>query len=290
MDAVESPQVELAWLRNLASYWLWVHRTRPARASGRVYTGDISIYYQSCGSGEPVMMLHGGFSSADTWAPQVVALAPHYHTVAIDSRGHGRTTLGRLSLTYRQMARDAVTLIESLDLGPVHLVGWSDGGCTALAVAMERPELLRSMTLLGTSYNTDNYSADAWRAIDDFLRPTAAELLVVRAMRYLMSPEPWDGSAFVERMTEMWMTLPDFTLEDLRRIETPTLVIGCDRDKFLSHEGDPLSVFRATAEAMPNATLEVITGGSHSVSILRPSEVNSLILDFLTQCKTGSAR
>ena len=262
-------------------YRLWLVRARPESARGRATVGDISIYYHSCGQGEPVLMLHGGFMYAETWAGQIPSLALGHHVVAPDSRGHGRTTLGTRPLTYRQMADDAAGLVERLGLGRVHLVGWSDGGCTSLAMALQRPDLVRSIVLLGTPFNTDNYSEEARRKIEGILRPRSLSMLGLRSIRRMLTSEPEKGGEFLEKMAGMWRELPDFSREELGRIEAPTLVIGCDRDEFLSLWPDPLQVFKETAEAIPGARLSLVRGGTHSVCIERPLEVNTLILKFL---------
>jgi len=262
-------------------YYLWMLRARPEREKGRVDVGDASIFYLSYGRGEPVLMLHGGFAYAETWAGQIPALAQRYRVIAPDSRGHGHSTLGTEPITYRRMADDMAALVEKLGLGGVHLVGWSDGGCTSLAMALQRPDLVRSMVLLGTPFNTDNYSAESWRQMEIILNPRSLSGLGLRATRRMMTPEPHRGGEFLEKMSKMWMSLPDFTTQDLGRIEAPTLVIGCDRDEFLSLWPDPLQVFKDTAAAIPGARLEVIRGGTHLVGLERPREVNRLILDFL---------
>jgi pimeloyl-ACP methyl ester carboxylesterase len=232
-----------------------------------------------------VLLLHGGFTCAETWAGQIPALARDYRVIATDSRGHGRTTLGEGPLTYRRMAGDAAELIRRLGLGQVHLIGSSDGGCTGLALAFERPELVRSLTLLGTPYSTDNYTDEAKKKIKRLLRPSSISMLALRALRRLLTPEPERGREFLGVMTRMWTGLPDFTREELGRIEAPVLVIGCDRDEFLSLTPDPLQVFRETAEAIPGARMEVVKGGTHNVHIERPGAVNRLILDFLREAR-----
>jgi pimeloyl-ACP methyl ester carboxylesterase len=239
------------------------------------------MYYRRYGAGEPVMLLHGGFMFAEAWAGQFPGLSRHRLLIAPDSRGHGRTTLGTRELTYRQMAEDFAALIEALELGPVHVVGSSDGGTTALALAMRRPELVRGLVLLGAPFNTSNYSREAWRVIEAFLRPCGLELNALRALRRLLTPEPRLGGEFTRRMSAMWMGLPDFTAEELASITAPVLVVGCDRDEFLSLWEDPLKVFKDTAAAIPGARLEVIRGGTHAVHEQKPREVNRLILDFL---------
>ena len=273
--------MSMSWLLVYAAYLLWVLRTRPGSGKGRIDVDDISIFFHCYGKGEPVLLLHGGFAFSEMVAGQVPALARRYQVITMDSRGHGRTTLGDLPLDYRQLAADTAGLIEKLGIGPVHLVGWSDGGCAGLALALERPDLLRSLVLTGTPFNTSNYSDEARREIARFLRPYSTTLLTLRAFHRLMNPEPGSWKPFLERMTSMWTELPDFTIEELGRMETPTLVIGCDRDEFLSPAGDPLHVFRETAEAIPNARLEVIPGGTHSVQMDKARNFNRLVLEFL---------
>jgi pimeloyl-ACP methyl ester carboxylesterase len=79
----------------------------------------------------------------------------------------------------------------------------------------------------------------------------------------------------------MWIELPDFTVEELRRIEAPTLVVACDKDEFLSLTEDPLQVFKETAEAIPNARMVFIPGGTHSVQLEKARALNSLVIEFL---------
>ncbi len=262
-------------------YFLWTMREHPAEEKGMVDVGDAGIFYRTWGRGEPVLLLHGGFVFAETWAGQIPALAQRYRAVAPDSRGHGRSTLGTKPLTYRQLADDMAALVEKLGLGGVHLVGWSDGGCTGLAMALQRPDLVRSMVLLGTPFNTDNYTAEARKEIDKVLKPRSLFMLGLRFMRRLMTSEPHRGGEFLEKMTRMWRGMPDFTVQDLGRIEVPTLVIGCDRDEYLSLWPDPLQVFKDTAAAIPGARLEVVRGGTHFVSLERSREVNAFILSFI---------
>jgi pimeloyl-ACP methyl ester carboxylesterase len=280
-DLKQSLRMSANFTLAYSRYRLWMLRARPVNSKGREDGGDINIFYHSYGQGEPVLMLHGGFMFAETWAGQIPALALRHQVIAMDSRGHGRTTLGTRPLTYQQMADDAAALIERLGLDGVHLIGWSDGGCTSLAMALQRPDLVRSMVLLGTPFNTDNYTEEAVRKIEAILRPRSLSMLGLRSTRRLMTDEPERGQEFLEKMTRMWRESPDFSQDDLGRIEAPTLVIGCDRDEFLSLWPDPLQVFKDTAAAIPGAKLSLVHGGTHSVCIERPHEVNTLIVKFL---------
>lgn len=284
-ELAQSARMGVALARACATYGPWRLRHGRENLKGHVEVDDICIYYRCYGRGEPVLLLHGGFMCAEAWVGQIPALARDYRVIATDSRGHGRTTLGEGPVTYRRMAGDAAELIRRLGLGRVHLIGSSDGGCTGLALALERPELVRSLTLLGTPYSTDNYTDGARRKMERLLRPSSISMLALRALRRLLTPEPERGREFLGVMTRMWTELPDFTREELGRVEAPVLVIGCDRDEFLSLTPDPLQVFRETAEAIPGARMEVVKGGTHNVHLERPGAVNRLILDFLREVR-----
>ncbi len=280
-ELLQSARMGFGFTRCYAACRLWMLRHGTEHLKSWVEADDISIFYHCYGRGEPVLLLHGGFMFAETWAGQIPALARHYRVIAVDSRGHGRTTLGEGPINYRRMAGDTAALIAKLKLGAVHLVGWSDGGCTSLAMAIDHPELVRSVTLLGTPFNTDNYSDAARRKIQEMVKPGSPAMIALLALRRLLTPEPERGDEFAEKMRSLWTELPDFTREELGRIQAPVLVIGCGRDEFLSLAPDPLQVFKDTATAIPGARLEVIPGGTHSVNLERPKAVNRPILEFL---------
>ncbi|MBM3957922.1 MAG: alpha/beta hydrolase, partial [Gemmatimonadetes bacterium] len=212
---------------------------------------------------------------------QVPALAGAHRVVTMDSRGHGRTTLGSAGLSYRRMARDAYLLLEELGTGPAYVVGWSDGGCTALYMALLYPESVAGIALIGTSYNTGNYSERSLRLMESLLRPGSAGLLAARAAWSAAAPEPRRWGQFAGEMRRMWRNEPDLTPGDLGHVTVPALVIGCDRDEFLAWPGDPLKVFRETAQAVPRAEMRVIPGGTHTVLVRRPAELNAALLEFL---------
>jgi len=114
-------------MKTVVSYAEWIFRARPRSSKGRINVDDIDFFFRRFGSGRPVLLLHGGFMFAETWAGQIPALSADYLLFAPDVRGHGRTTLGTRPLTYRQLADDALGLIEALGKGPAHVVGWSVG-------------------------------------------------------------------------------------------------------------------------------------------------------------------
>src|SRR5579871_4047618 len=96
----------------------------PASSSGYAPVNGIRVWYATFGSGEPVILLHGGLANANYWGNQVRALAPHYRVVVMDSRGHGRTTRNGQPYGYDLMASDVLALMDYLRIPKATVVGW----------------------------------------------------------------------------------------------------------------------------------------------------------------------
>src|SRR3954462_13056167 len=105
---------------------------------------------------EVVLLLHGGLSNSELLLDMVEpTLAAKYALVAFDRRGHGRTADTAAPFHYDEMAAETVAVVERVVDGPVHFVGWSDGGIVSLLVALQRPELVRRVVLIGAVFHYD---------------------------------------------------------------------------------------------------------------------------------------
>jgi pimeloyl-ACP methyl ester carboxylesterase len=282
----------LSSCRAAVAFFAWRLRHRPR--VHRVRTDDIEIRCHDYGRvgdlGTPVLLLHGGFGVAESWLGQIPALAAGRRVLVPDSRGHGRTTLGKRSITYRGMGTDAADLLDSLGVGAAHVVGWSDGGCSAIGLALQRPDLVRSLALLGTPAHADDYTPAARRSLEAFVRPEGATMRVIRLVHRAMSGRPEDWAPFLEQLTQVWLTSPDYTSEELARITAPALVLGAEYDEFLSlWPGDPLRVFRACADRLPAGLLEVVPEATHLLPFARAGEVNRRLLAFFETVESAGS-
>src|SRR5262249_52398620 len=130
-----------------------------AREHGRMPTIDITghpTWYIDCdtANGPPVLLLHGGLSNSDLLLDTIGGpIARAHRIVAFDRRGHGRTADTDDPFHYDEMATEAVAVLERVVGGPAHLVGWSDGGIVALLVALERPDLVDRLVLIGVDFH-----------------------------------------------------------------------------------------------------------------------------------------
>ncbi len=114
------------------------------------------IYYETTGKGEPLLLLHGGFGTNEDFAHQTAELAKHFKVYAFERPGHGHTADTPGPFSFDIMTRYTTDFIETLELAPAHLVGWSDGAIVALLVAISRPDLVKRVVSIGGSFNPDS--------------------------------------------------------------------------------------------------------------------------------------
>jgi pimeloyl-ACP methyl ester carboxylesterase len=235
----------------------WVHRSPSARP-GR----------------ETVLVLHGGMSCSDDFLP---ALEPYlgqaYDLVAFDRRGHGYTRDTDAPFHYAAMAQEVIGVIEHLGGGPLHLVGWSDGGIAALLVSLARPDLVARQVLIGANFHHDGIVFDSPDEEAGAQSPMGAAMERAYAQRSPDGPEHYPVvDAKFERMAR---TEPTLEAADLRQVRTPTLVLAGDDDMVrLDHTV-------ALYEALPAGQLGIVPGTSHALPVEKPAQVCALVTDFL---------
>jgi pimeloyl-ACP methyl ester carboxylesterase len=239
--------------------------------SGMAPVNDIQMYYAVYGQGEPVLLIHGGVQHADIWGFQVPALAERYKVIVADSRGHGRSTRSEKPFGYELMADDYLALLDHLGIDKVALVGWSDGGIIGLDIAIRHPERLSRLFAYGANYtpegvkatvaNDPTFNAAIARAGEDYAR---------------LSPTPTEYDAFVEQISKMWATEPNYTKAQLQAITVPTVIFDGDHDEAIepAHTAE-------MAQLIPDAKLVIMKDASHFAMWQHPDEFNAIVLDFL---------
>jgi pimeloyl-ACP methyl ester carboxylesterase len=237
-----------------------------------VDANGVLTYYEEHGSGDPLLLLHGGLSSAADMGMQTPALAERYRVILPERRAHGHTADVDGPISYDLMADDTISFMDALGTGPGHLVGWSDGGDVGLLVAIKRPDLVRKLVLMGANFSADGLTPEAAASFDPD-SPTSA-VPVMRDMWKAAAVDPDRFDAVLDKMTHCWF---DYAIPpaDLARIAAPTLVMVGD-DDIVRYE-HTIELF----ETIPDAQLAVIPGASHLAPIEKPELVNQLVLDFL---------
>lgn len=261
------------------------HKVRPTSGAGATISiSDISIYCDDQGQGDPVVLLHGGIMDHQSWGNQIPVLSRRYRVISPDTRGHGRTTDSPKPFSYWQFAEDLIGLLNALNLPTAHLVGLSDGGCTALLLGIHHPERVSKLVLLGTPYHLSNYT-EGVREAQAALTPerffaaqdqSSAVVEVVRKCERLYPTEEAWRAYWKKLIEQVWVNEPRLRLEDLARIQSPTLILHGDNEALISK-----SASLEMTEAIPGAVLSIVPEAGHASAQENPEFVNASIMSFL---------
>jgi pimeloyl-ACP methyl ester carboxylesterase len=239
--------------------------------------GDIKVWYRVEGQGEPVLLLHGGFGSADHWKKLAPILKTHFLLIEPDSRGQGRTTGTDAPITYGRMAFDAIGLLDYLGIRSAHVIGHSDGGCTTLHLLLDYSDRVRSATLIGTPFNTDNYPPKVFEELQNAMRElrTGGDFAGLKTRTSALLPDPAYWPTLVDKLGSTWLTEPKFSVGELGTIATPVLVVRAGTDQYL-----PAFVFDQLAAAIPNSRVIDLPKATHNVANEFPQELAAGFADL----------
>jgi len=261
------------------------------------------LCYVDQGAGAPVVFVHGAWMDLRYWEPQREAVAEKYRFISYTLRYHGTSPWpddGKHYSTATHLG-DLMAFIRQLDAGPVHLVGLSMGGRLATLVALEHPDLLRSLTVLEPPLHDlldDVPEAqsvrDEWKKAFEELRMVAQSGDAIRATKlfYELVNDQSAGALDAQSEPLRQMVLdnartvplalsarpPAFSRATLRGITLSTLVV--------SGEQSPRSLILIDdiiAKCIAGSRLAVIPEAAHLMSYQNPSAFNDVLLDFLAR-------
>ena len=250
---------------------------------------DININYEIIGDGQPLLFIHGLGSSLRDWEEQVPVFSKKFKVITLDLRGHGQTDKPKGPYSISMFAEDIAELIKSLKVDPVHVVGISLGGAIGFHLAINHPYITKSLVVVNMSASVPIKTLKEKQMF--FLRVLIVKMMGMRKMgevlakRLFIKPEQEE---LRERMASRWAendkkaylsslkTLKNWSvLERLHEIKCPTLVVSADEDY------TPLSAKEEYTALIPNAKLVVIEDARHAVSVEKPGELNTILMDFL---------
>ena len=200
---------------------------------------DAEIYYEVIGSErKPVLLfLHGGFGSIEDFNSIVDYLSKDYRIIGIDNRGHGKSTLGRLDLTYEHIQKDVERVIEHLNVDKLNVIGFSDGGIVGYRLASMTSTPIEKLVTIGADWHVkyleavrdifSGITSESWRK----KFPETYELY------QKVNPEP-DFERFTKSIINMWTDTSSSGLpsERVRNISCPTLIVRGDDDHLVSKQ------------------------------------------------------
>jgi pimeloyl-ACP methyl ester carboxylesterase len=253
-----------------------------------VNVGDISMYYEVNGAGEPLVLLHGLGSTIRDWERQVPIFAQRYQVITGDMRGHGRSSKPPGPYSVPQFTADVVELLHQLQVESAHILGLSMGGMIAFQMAVDTPQLVKSMVIVNSG---PELVPRTWREhLGIWQRLLISRLMGPQKMGEVISqrlfPEP-HKTEMAQTMATRWAendkaaylaatkALIGWSVaEQLPHINCPTLVISADQDY------TPVSAKEAYVKQMPQARLQVIQNSRHATPIDQAEEFNRAVLQF----------
>ena len=229
------------------------------------------IWYAAYGSGQPVILLHGGLGHSGNWAYQVPALTGNgYRAIVIDSRGHGRSTRDEQPYTYELMASDVVAVMDTLGIEKASVVGWSDGACTGMILASNSPARIE-----GVFYFACNMDPSGTKEF--VMTPIIQRCFNRHVKDYAqLSATPDKFDEFSEAVGLMQRTQPNYSAEDLAQIGVPVAIIHSEHDEFIKREHAEY-----LAGSIPGAEFIYLPGVSHFAPLQNPGQFNRAMLAFL---------
>jgi pimeloyl-ACP methyl ester carboxylesterase len=257
---------------------------------GTAHVNGTQLYYETAGSGDALVLIHGHTLDVRMWDDQFETFASHYHVIRYDMRGYGRSSLPGDALF--SPADDLAALLSYLGIARAHVLGLSRGGVVAIDFALMYPQLTDTLIVADTALR--EFPWQAFGAFTEAVKSAAAgEGINVARQRWqqgaLFAPalEQPRVAARLAQMVEdysgwHWLhqepvrVLQPPPTEQLAALHMPTLVIVGERD---------LPEFQAIAELLhqrvPNASRVVIPGVGHMSNMEDPVYFNERVLEFL---------
>jgi pimeloyl-ACP methyl ester carboxylesterase len=206
--------------------------TTETKGLGRyAQVNGLNLYYETLGTGRPLILLHGGLGSGEMFGPTLPQLAEHHQVITPDLQGHGRTADIDRPIDIRLMADDIAALIDHLGLEKPDIVGYSLGGGVALQTAVKYPDKVRRLVVASANIRRDAIPPEML-AQQEQVNAAAAEFLKDTPMYQLyqrVAPHPEDFPRLLDKMGESMAQDFDFT-EEVRGLQVPTLIVAADAD------------------------------------------------------------
>ena len=197
----------------------------------RAAVNGIELYYETHGTGRPLVLLHGGLGSGEMFGPILPALSDHHQVVTVDLQAHGRTADIDRPFDLGSMADDIGALIDHLELERPDVVGYSLGGGVALHTAARVPDKVRRLVTVSANLRRDAIYPEMFEQQGQ-VSAAAEEFMVGTPMHELyqrVAPRPQDFGRLLDKIGAFMAKDFDFT-DELLALRVPTLVVCADAD------------------------------------------------------------
>jgi pimeloyl-ACP methyl ester carboxylesterase len=233
----------------------------------------LRLYYEIHGSGRPLVLLHGGLLTIDfMFAPMLPTLVARGQVIAIELQGHGRTADAGRAMSFDLLADDVAALLAHLGIEQADVFGFSLGGLVGWSLVMRHPEVVGRFVVASADYRSRDADPDEVPGP----MPTDADFQAMRAAYEAVAPDPSHFDALGQQVGTMVNNdYVGWTADDLRAMETPTLVLVGDRDFIRVTDA------AEAADLLPYGQLAVLPGTTHMDMTRSPERLLAMVVPFL---------
>jgi pimeloyl-ACP methyl ester carboxylesterase len=199
--------------------------------TGHASVNGVNYYYAIYGSGEPLLLLHGGLGQIEMFGPNLARLAQSRTVIGVDLHGHGRTGLGTREISLIDMGRDMAAVLKTLGHEKVDVLGYSLGAGVAFQLAAQHPEVVRRLALASCVIGTDGFypemlpqQAAVGAAMAEHMKDTPMYKSYVA-----VAPHPEEFPKLLDRMGEYMRKSYDWS-GDVKKLTMPVMLIYADSD------------------------------------------------------------
>ena len=260
--------------------------------------GDINMYYEVHGKGEPLLLIMGLGSDMTSWIFQIQEFSKKYRVIVFDNRGVGGSAAPHTPYSTEFMADDTAGLLDALEVDKAHILELSLGGMIAQELALKYPQRVKSLILATTAVGPRSW---ATHVLGTMLRLNQEgvnqETLTTLRLSWLFTDKFFDNPELVRTVIDTMLANPypqpvhayarqfdaateHDTRDRIGKISAPTLVLVGKEDILL-----PIQMSEELAAGIPNAELVVLEGGGHGFLVEIAGKFNRAVLDFLENVK-----
>jgi pimeloyl-ACP methyl ester carboxylesterase len=215
----------------------------------------LRMYYEIHGTGKPLVLIHGAASTIrSTFGRIQLALAKANRVIGVELQAHGHSDNRDGSpISFEQDADDVATLLKQLDIDNATIFGFSNGGTTALQIAIRHPELVNKLIIASSMYKRSGVVPEFWQGFDN----ARLEQMPDEYKIEFLSVNPSEEALHImfNQCVQRMLNFTDITDEAIAAIQRPTLILTGDKDVPLPEHA--VEMYRT----LPNATLAIFPGG-----------------------------
>jgi pimeloyl-ACP methyl ester carboxylesterase len=241
----------------------------------------LELYYEIHGSGEPLVLLHGGLHTIElSYGAMIPTLAASHQVIAVELQGHGRTADIDREVTIGQFAEDVAELLKQLGVARADVMGFSLGALTALELGIRRPDAVGRLVLAAAHARPDGYHPeihDPSTYATSTRMPTAEDFGEMAAEYARVAPRPEDFERFAGKLSAAVASFGGWSDDELRSVAAPSLLVIGDHDFVrIEHAAEML-------ELIPDAQLGIIPGTTHAHLLQRTDVLLPMVTAFLAR-------